>query len=107
MQRASSASWHKVLFDSDVARMMASGVGVPPTQIVWLQQQPERVESATWVVHVPTLLNEELAVIRAQLRCGMSAALVQDNVRDKYGPLNALQGDAPFRRDRHSVVRVV
>ncbi|KDO28342.1 hypothetical protein SPRG_06581 [Saprolegnia parasitica CBS 223.65] len=81
--------------------------GVPPTQIIWVQQQPQSVDSAAWVVHIPTLLNEELAVIRAQLRCGMSAALVQDNVRDKYGPLNALQGDAPFRRDRHSVVRVV
>ncbi|OQR85017.1 hypothetical protein ACHHYP_12439 [Achlya hypogyna] len=77
--------------------------GVSAADICWIQR--DKVTAAdVFVLHVPQLLDEELAVIRSQLRCGMPVDVVQNNVRDKYGPLNALVQATPFRQDRHSLV---
>ncbi|OQS02550.1 hypothetical protein THRCLA_05086 [Thraustotheca clavata] len=79
--------------------------GIPAKYIYCIQRTTDlTLPSNVNVIEVSQLLDQELAIIRAQLRCGIPSSIIQDNIRDKYGPLTTLLEDIPYRRDRLSVL---
>ncbi|KAG9403510.1 hypothetical protein AC1031_006150 [Aphanomyces cochlioides] len=60
-------------------------------------------EPSVRVLHLAQLYDQVLQLVRGQLRSGMTADEIQDGLRRRYGPMNALTHGG-FRHDKYSSV---